>query len=93
VVSENLGVPKEDSHGSFIIEHYWGYTRRSEIRTEEYKVEHPKWELFSVNEYAIEVDFEDTYGERFAFLKSSQPYSVVFAKGSSVAVYKGQTIK
>ena len=93
VISENLGVPDEDSHGSFIIEHYWGYTRRSATRTEEYKVEHPKWELFSVNEYAIEVDFEDTYGERFAFLNSSQPYSVVYAQGSSVAVYKGQTIK
>ena len=46
-LGENLGVPAEGSHGEFIIEHYWGYTTRGS-RVDEYKVEHPKWELFSV---------------------------------------------
>jgi uncharacterized protein YqjF (DUF2071 family) len=41
---ENLGVPDKNSHGEFIIEHYWGYTKRGHNRTDEYKVEHPKWE-------------------------------------------------
>ena len=44
-IGENLGVPAENSHGEFIIEHYWGYTKRGANRTDEYKVEHPKWEL------------------------------------------------
>ncbi len=85
----SLGVPLERSHGEFIIEHYWGYTKRSDTRVDEYKVEHPKWELFDVENAEIEVDFEQTYGERFAFLKNSQPYSVLLAKGSEVSVYKG----
>src|SRR4051794_14502798 len=33
---ESLGVPANDSHGSFIIEHYWGYTARGRHRTDEY---------------------------------------------------------
>src|SRR5688500_3319266 len=47
-IGENLGVPEDNSGGEFIIEHYWGYTRRGADRTDEYKVEHPKWELFEV---------------------------------------------
>jgi uncharacterized protein YqjF (DUF2071 family) len=88
-ISENLGVPASDSHGEFIIEHYWGYTRRGENRTDEYKVEHPKWELFSTENVQLNVDFGSTYGSEFAFLSGQQPSSVLLAKGSEVSVYKG----
>lgn len=87
------GIPAEDSHGSFIIEHYWGYTKRGENRTDEYKVEHPKWELFLAGDPDINVDFGATYGDEFAFLTSATPYSTLLAKGSEVAVYKGEKIK
>lgn len=92
-IGENLGVPVADSHGEFIIEHYWGYTKRTGGRTDEYKVEHPKWELFSVDNPIINVDFTYVYGEGFAFLKDLKPYSVFLAKGSEVAVYKGEEIQ
>lgn len=90
---ENLGVPSAGSHGEFIIEHYWGYTKRGETRTDEYKVEHSKWELLSVKNEKINVDFGATYGDEFAFLTRATPYSVLLAKGSEVAVYKGEKIK
>jgi uncharacterized protein len=89
---ESQGVPADDSHGSFIIEHYWGYTKRKANRTDEYKVEHPKWELFEAEHPHIDVDFGTTYGEEFAFLTYAEPYSIVLAKGSEVAVYKGKHI-
>jgi uncharacterized protein YqjF (DUF2071 family) len=89
----NTGVPAENSHGEFIIEHYWGYTRRSAARTDEYKVEHPKWDLFEAGNPEIDVDFGKTYGEEFSFLNEEQPYSVVLAKGSEIAVYKGERIE
>ena len=92
-IGENIGVPDENSHGEFIIEHYWGYTRRAANRTDEYKVEHPKWELFSVDNPEISVDFGKTYGQEFVFLDEQKPYSVLLAKGSEIAVYKGQKIK
>ena len=89
---ESLGVPEANSHGEFIIEHYWGYTRRSEHRTDEYKVEHPKWELYSAEDPLIKVDFSGTYGHEFAFLSGEKPYSVLLAKGSEISVYKGERI-
>ncbi len=88
----NHGVPGEGSHEEFIIEHYWGYTKRGERRTDEYKVEHPKWELFEAENARIDVDFGCTYGEKFANLNAEKPYSVVLAKGSEIAVYKGEKI-
>lgn len=90
---ENLGVPAENSHGEFIIEHYWGYTRRGGNRTDEYKVEHPKWNLFEAKNAQIEVDFRATYGDRFAFLSKEKPQSVLLAEGSQIAVYKGAKLK
>lgn len=91
-IGESLGVPNDNSHGAFIIEHYWGYTTRSAGRVDEYKVEHPKWELFSIENYTIDVDFVRTYGEEFVSLCDAKPYSVLLAKGSAVAVYKGKPI-
>jgi uncharacterized protein YqjF (DUF2071 family) len=90
---EDMGIPPDDSHGSFIIEHYWGYTKRSQRRTDEYKVEHPKWNLFSTNNEVIDVDFGETYGQEFAFLSGQKAYSIVLAAGSDISVYKGQKIK
>ena len=91
-IDENLGVPDIGSHGEFIIEHDWGYTSSGNGRVDEYKVEHPKWKLFAVENENIDVDFAATYGEEFRFLKGTKPYSVLLAKGSEVAVYKGNTI-
>lgn len=88
----NLGVPNDGSHAEFIIEHYWGYTKRGEERTDEYKVEHPKWELFAAQDQHIDVDFGTTYGKEFDFLSETKPYSVLVAAGSDIAVYKGQPI-
>ncbi len=91
-IDESLGVPDAGSHGEFIIEHYWGYTKRNGGRVDEYKVEHPKWELFSVKDVEIDVDFKSTYGPEFEFLNLAKPYSVLLAKGSPISVYKGKSL-
>ncbi|HMT06655.1 MAG TPA: DUF2071 domain-containing protein [Pyrinomonadaceae bacterium] len=91
-IDQSVGVPDEGSHGEFIIEHYWGYTSRGHGRVDEYKVEHPKWELFSVKNEQIDVDFAGTYGDEFGFLSTEKPHSVLLAKGSEIAVYKGAPI-
>lgn len=90
-IDGSIGLPEPGSHGEFIIEHYWGYTDRGN-RVDEYKVEHPKWQLFSVKNELIDVDFGKTYGPEFAFMSAQKPYSVLLAKGSEVAVYKGTPI-
>ncbi len=92
-IGENTGVPVTDSLGEFIIEHYWGYTKRGKNRTDEYRVEHPKWELFAINDFEIKADFGKLYGKQFAFLNDAEPHSIFMAKGSNVSVYKGSKIK
>jgi hypothetical protein len=91
-IGADKGVPEENSHGEFIIEHYWGYTKLNDSKTGEYKVEHPKWELKEIKNTEIAVDFAATYGERFAFLNRAEPRSVLFAVGSEISVYKGEKI-
>jgi len=91
-LDKSLGVPTNGSHGEFIIEHYWGYTKRDGNRVDEYKVEHPKWELFSVKNELIDVDFAKTYGDEFGFLSEAVPFSILLAEGSEVAVFKGEQI-
>ena len=89
---KSVGVPDKGSHGAFIIEHYWGYTKRGSRRTDEYRVEHPKWELFSADDPHIDVDFAGTYGPEFDFLHGQKPYSVLLARGSEISVYKGEKL-
>ena len=91
-IGANTGVPAENSHEEFIIEHYWGYTSRGANRTDEYKVEHPKWELFNIENHEIKVDFGRLYGAEYAFLNHEKPHSIFMAQGSPVSVYKGAKI-
>ena len=53
---------------------------------------HAKWELFSTKNEQIDVDFGKTYGDEFAFLEGEKPFSVLLAKGSEVAAFKGKPI-
>lgn len=91
-IDEDLGEPAAGTEGEFIIEHYWGYTKRGGSRTDEYRVSHPKWSLYSLKDVDIAVDFAATYGDEFAFLNDQTPHSVLLAKGSEIAVYKGEKL-
>ncbi len=81
------------SEEEFITEHYWGYTRLNDTLTSEYGVEHPRWQVYPMKEYAIEVDFENVYGSEFAFLQSQTPRSVFLAEGSEIMVRGGRKIR
>ena len=70
----------------FIFEHYYGYTKVSNTETQEYKVEHPKWNTNEVLDYEVNCDFGKMYGNDFAFLSKARPDSVVISEGSPVAV-------
>lgn len=76
------------SEEEFITEHYWGYTKISALKTAEYEVKHPKWEVYPVINYKINVDFEQVYGKDFKFLNNLKPDSVMLAEGSEISVMK-----
>ncbi|HEX8377075.1 MAG TPA: DUF2071 domain-containing protein [Pedobacter sp.] len=70
----------------FIFEHYYGYTKINNQLSQEYKVNHPRWQVNKVRDYSIHCDFQSMYGNDFSFLSKHQPASVILAEGSPVSV-------
>lgn len=83
----------EGSEEEFITEHFWGYTKINDFITSEYEVAHPRWQLYNVKGYELDVDFEKTYGPDFAFLQHLKPVSVYLAEGSEILVRHGRKLK
>lgn len=78
------------SEEEFITEHYWGYTKINANKTSEYGVEHPRWQVYPVKDYKINVDFGINYGNDFSFLNDAKLDSVFLAEGSEIRVLKGK---
>jgi uncharacterized protein len=70
----------------FIFEHYYGYTKINSRLSQEYKVNHPRWQVNKVIDYSVHCDFTSMYGNDFSFLSNHQPDSVILAEGSPVTV-------
>ncbi len=83
----------EGSEAEFITEHYWGYSKISQNKTFEYEVTHPRWKMYPVKDFQIEVDFKLNYGSDFELLNHLQPVSVLLAEGSKITVKNKKTIK
>lgn len=78
---------KTGSLEKFIYEHYYGFTKINDIKTEEYQLRHPSWKIHKVTDYKIDCDFEAMYGKSFSILSQTQPIEVFIAEGSDVAIY------
>jgi len=74
------------SNTEFITEHYWGYAKINEQKTNEYEVTHPRWDKYNVIDYKINVDFALNYGDDFSFMNLLEPSSVMLAEGSNITV-------
>jgi len=79
-------IMKNESLEKFIYEHYYGYTKIDENKTEEYQLQHPSWNVHKVNHFRINCDFEAMYGQSFSVLNQTEPTDVFIAEGSSVKV-------
>ncbi len=82
----------EGSEEEFITEHYWGYSKLNNVKTNEYQVEHKKWEVYKTEALKVNVDFGINYGLEFSFLSTSEPASSFLAEGSSIIVRQGRRI-
>ena len=83
---------KAGSEAEFITEHYWGYARWNDTQTMQYQVEHPRWELYPVDQWRADINFSAQYGPSFAYLNKAEPLSVFLAEGSEVSIKKGERI-
>jgi len=93
VSTEKTPVPiLEGSEEEFITEHYWGYVKVNDRSTTEYQVDHPKWEVYPVRSFSVDVDFGKVYGKVFSPLSSMNPTSVFLAEGSQISVLGNRKI-
>lgn len=77
---------QKHSFEEFIFEHYYGYTKIDEAITEEYQINHPRWNINKINAFDINCDFEKMYGKQFSFLNKAQPEAVFLAEGSAISI-------
>ncbi len=56
-----------------------------------FRVWHPPWRVYPVEEYAVGIDFAHVYGGQWAFLQGRDPDSVVLAEGSQIEIYPNKT--
>lgn len=81
------------SEEEFITEHYWGYAKHGNSYTNEYEVTHPKWQIYPVIQFQIQVDFDYVYGSDFKILNELTPASVFLAEGSLITVERQKKIR
>ena len=80
-------IPPPDSFETWVKEQEMGFGRSHFGQMTRYRVWHPEWRVFPVEEYVLNVDFALLYGERWRFLQNRSPDSVVHAEGSNVAIF------
>ncbi|HMG05388.1 MAG TPA: DUF2071 domain-containing protein [Chthoniobacterales bacterium] len=85
-IGEPQGVA-QGSHEEFITEHYWGYTARRS-GTSEYRVEHPRWRLWTAQTTKFEADVATLYGPQFVAALSAPAVSAFIAEGSHIEVQR-----
>ena len=82
-------LPDDTSEEAFITEHYWGYTRQRDGSTLEYRVEHPRWNVWCAQDPVFTCDVASLYGPRFVPHLAKPPSSCFVADGSEVLVRRG----
>ncbi len=80
------------SEAEFITEHYWGYTRQRDGGTIEYRVAHPRWNVWAARTSALHGDIAATYGPAFAEVLAARPRSAFVADGSAITVFQPRRI-
>jgi uncharacterized protein YqjF (DUF2071 family) len=71
----------------FLSERAWGYTTQRDGGTIEYKVDHPRWRVWSAANHELEGPLEKFYDPPFPPILSGVPSSAFIADGSAVAVH------
>ena len=82
-----------ESEEEFITEHYWGYTRQRDGGTVEYRVSHPRWNVWAATDARLDGDLASVYGDAFARVLTGPPRSAFVADGSPVIVYSPARIR
>lgn len=84
-------LPGTEEH--FIFEHYQGYNRLNKNTTIAYRVAHPAWRVYPVQEAHLDCNIAALYGSEWVPYLTRPPRSVFLAEGSPVSVSFPQKIR
>ena len=84
---------KDNTETEFILENYLGFAKVNDQKTHQYTVKHPRWKIYKVEDYNLNVNFGSIYGQSFKFLSQVKPHSVILVEGSKVAIESKKTLK
>lgn len=82
-------IPADGSQQEFITEHYWGYVSQRDGSTVEYRVEHPRWQVWETETVEFHCDIASLYGKEFCEFFNRPPASTFLAEGSEITLYSG----
>jgi uncharacterized protein YqjF (DUF2071 family) len=91
-VESPLEALAEGSPEEFLSHRQWGFTRQRDGGTIEYRVEHPRWNLWRNARWELDGPLREFYDEPFASILSKGPSSAFIAEGSPVAVHLPERI-
>lgn len=87
VKSNKLAAPyDEGTEAAFILDRHYGFIKAGEEETYQYELKHNSWHLYTVEEYAVDVDFSRQFNPVFNILNSRIPQSVILTEGSKVEI-------
>ncbi len=92
VANKNSHYPSKDSLAYYFMEHDVGFGITKRGKTLCYRVKHPKWEIYGLEGYELDMDFGLIYGKAWDILKDLNPVSAILAKGSRVEVFNPQNL-
>jgi uncharacterized protein YqjF (DUF2071 family) len=89
-VATPLALPRPGSIEEYFVENYWGYVRRRDGTTHEYRVIHPPWRVAACNSVTWDCDLSATYNTPLAEYLATPPTSALIAAGSAIQLYRGR---
>lgn len=94
--AQTVGSSQHPASGSleqFITEHYWGYSTRRSSGCLEYRVSHVPWQVWATSTARFEGDASALYGREFGQILQRAPDCAFVADGSSVIVFRGNSVQ
>ncbi len=93
VMAHGPGSPASPgSEAEFLLEQSWGYSGRPGRRTIEYRVEHPRWNIWQCATAEFQGDVSAVYGPPFVEALTATPKSAYLVDGSAVTLFQGRAI-
>ena len=86
VCSSKDNEPGSERVQTFVRDHYWGYTKKSNNNTAEFLIEHRLWKIYQATDYDLNLNIGEIYGKDFTDLFLQKPISVILMDGSFTKV-------